>query len=142
MLYPCYDYRHHDNAKTTHCSRTRKKTEETGKTQVYPCSADRTRFGCCLLVFAWSTFHNFKTTQVLVEFRLTTESTPTSCEAPLSSDNISYALVTQLSQDRIWMMEYHCQRWTQNMSIAILSQQTHQQVMDGLVELGCAREIK
>ena len=97
--------------------------------------------GCCLLVFAWSTLHNSKTTtQGLVEFQLTTESAPTTCEAPLSPDNISYTLVTQLSQDRIWMMEYHCQRWTQNMSIAILSQQTHEQVMDGLVELGCRRD--
>jgi hypothetical protein len=38
------------------------------------------------------------------------------------------------------MMEYHCQRWTQKMSIAILSKQTHKHVMDRLVELGCRRD--
>jgi hypothetical protein len=34
----------------------------------------------------------------------------TTCHAPLAPDDISYTLVTQLSTNRLWMMEYHCQR--------------------------------
>jgi hypothetical protein len=100
---------------------------------------------CCLLVclFAWSTFSNSKTTtQAPIElFQLVSESATTTCETPLSPDEIAYSLVTQLSHNRMWMMEYHCQRWTQHMSIAILSHQTHEQVMDILVEeLKCSRD--
>jgi hypothetical protein len=37
------------------------------------------------------------------------QSSFSSCEAPAEA---SFTLVTQCSDDRLWMMEYHCQRWS------------------------------
>jgi hypothetical protein len=116
--------------------------------------------GCgYLFVFAWSVLASSQTTAQAVpfltlplpslvtpspppppprkDFQLVTESATTTCEAPLSPDDISYTLVTQLSTNRIWMMEYHCQRWTQHMSIAILTNETHNQVMEELIQWNC-----
>jgi hypothetical protein len=60
----------------------------------------------------------------------------------LSPDDVSYTLVTQLSQDRLWMMEHHCQRWgpSHPMSIAVFTNQTVAEVRSQLVALGCAPE--
>lgn len=51
---------------------------------------------------------------------------PSSCNTPLSHTDISYTLVTQCSQDRLWMMKYHCQRWgrTNPISIGVYTNQT------------------
>ena len=50
--------------------------------------------------------------------------------------DVSYTLVTQLSDDRLWMMEYHCERWGYDnpISIAILSNQTYDDITSLLIE--------
>ena len=58
---------------------------------------------------------------------------------PISADEVDFTLVSQLSLDRIWMMEHHCQRWGGNshMSIAILTNETRQQTLARLESMGC-----
>ena len=65
-----------------------------------------------------------------------------SCSEPLHADDVSYTLVTQMNDDRLWMMEYHCQRWGSNtMSIAVLSEHSYEQVWKTLTEdLRCDAE--
>jgi hypothetical protein len=75
------------------------------------------------------------------KFFTTSEYAP-SCDA-LIPDDINYTLVTQLSQDRLWMMEHHCQRWGVDhpISIAVLTNQTMTQVTSTLTDLGCSSDF-
>ena len=41
------------------------------------------------------------------------------CTKVIDWSEIDYTLVTQLSEDRMWMMEEHCNRWTGHMSILL-----------------------
>jgi len=45
------------------------------------------------------------------------------CDRITDSSSIDFTLVSQLSEDRLWMLPYHCQRWGFNnkMSVVILS---------------------
>jgi hypothetical protein len=71
------------------------------------------------------------------KFEVYTPNAP-SCNEPLDSDDdVSFTLVTQLSEDRLWMMEHHCQRYHQAMSIAIYTNRTHQEVADDLKAMNC-----
>jgi Glycosyl-transferase for dystroglycan len=58
----------------------------------------------------------------------------------LSPDEVTFTLVTQLSEDRLWMMEHHCQRWGEDrpISIAVHTNQTLLSVQDKLIEMGCS----
>jgi len=74
------------------------------------------------------------------DFRLTTPNAP-SCSEPIDADSISFTLVSQLSQDRIWMLPYHCKRWGDNpMSIVIFTDEDAAAVKDKLVGEGCSEE--
>ena len=72
---------------------------------------------------------------------------PTSCEAPLEKDDVEFTLVTQVSADRLWMMEHHCKRWKLEdefyypMSIAVLSKESSAQVHQKLRDFGCNMEL-
>lgn len=44
------------------------------------------------------------------------------CQPLPDPESISYTLVTQSSESRLWMMQYHCQKWNQNIAIAIASE--------------------
>jgi hypothetical protein len=60
---------------------------------------------------------------------------------PMTAEDVSFTLVTQVSLDRLWMMQYHCERWsydyTSPISVAVLTNQTTLQTRDALVSLGC-----
>lgn len=59
----------------------------------------------------------------------------------MTADEVSYTLVTQLSGDRLWMMEHHCQRWGPHpISIAVVTNETAQKVRNRLTDLGCPRK--
>jgi Glycosyl-transferase for dystroglycan len=74
--------------------------------------------------------------QAYPPFRHVTENAP-ECTA-VSISEVDFTLVTQLSSERIWMMGQHCQRWGKHpISIAILSNRTHDGVWKYLMELGC-----
>lgn len=74
------------------------------------------------------------------DFRLTTPNAP-SCTEPIDADSISFTLVSQLSQDRIWMLPYHCKRWGNNpMSVVIFTDEDAEVVKNKLVIEGCSKE--
>ena len=70
------------------------------------------------------------------QFQRFTEEAP-SCSDPINADDIHFTLVTQLSSDRLWMMEHHCKRWHNDMSVAVLTNKTLGDVTDELVQMGC-----
>ena len=69
-------------------------------------------------------------------FQKFTLSAPVCSGKRIHAIDVSYTLVTQLSSDRLWMMEYHCQRWGPDnpISIAILSNQTYEEITDLLID--------
>jgi len=74
------------------------------------------------------------------DFKLTTPNAP-SCSDPIDADSISFTLVSQLSQDRIWMVPHHCKRWGDNpMSIVIFTDEDAAVVKNRLVIEGCSQE--
>jgi hypothetical protein len=77
------------------------------------------------------------------DFKLHTPNAP-SCSSAINSDEISFTLVSQLSQDRIWMIPYHCKRWGKDnpMSIVIFTDENAEDVKRRLVtpEGGCSEE--
>jgi len=93
-------------------------------------------------------------------FELSSRDAPTSCyrngngqDANVLQDkDVGFTLVTQVSADRLWMMEHHCQRWSSNgdgihnmtaglpsypMSIAVYTSDTIEHVQQQLQDLGC-----
>ena len=63
------------------------------------------------------------------------------CE-DVKPEEVTYSLVTQCSDDRIWMMQHHCQRWCSNnskpfISLVVYTNQTIEEIKAKLVELGC-----
>jgi len=72
-------------------------------------------------------------------FELVSSDAPV-CRPLTSPDEITVTLVTQLSEDRLWMMEHHCDRYVKNghsMSIAVYSNNTREQVLEMLREMDC-----
>lgn len=54
-------------------------------------------------------------------------------------NEISYSLVTQLSDNRLWMMERHCAGWKSDISLAVFTNRTKDLVENELVKLGCSK---
>lgn len=70
-------------------------------------------------------------------FRLESEEAP-KCRAIESPSHIDTTLVTQLSDDRLWMMKHHCERYGPHLvSIAVYSKSPIEDVVSTLVTLGC-----
>ncbi|KAI2492308.1 Glycosyl-transferase for dystroglycan [Fragilaria crotonensis] len=61
----------------------------------------------------------------------------------MTADNVSFTLVTQLSMDRLWMMQHHCERWVHaaSISVAVLTNQTTLQTREALIDLGCQGDV-
>lgn len=56
----------------------------------------------------------------------------------LSPDDITFTLVSQCSDDRLWMMKYHCERWKNHpISLAVYTNRTQQEIEQELVTLNC-----
>jgi len=48
-----------------------------------------------------------------------------SCQDPLEVKDVSFTLVTQVSEDRLWLITQHCQRWAPgHISVAVFTNQT------------------
>lgn len=68
------------------------------------------------------------------KFRLDTPNAP-SCSLPLNASSISFTLVTQLSNDRMWMIPYHCKRWGNNpISVVVFSNRDATEVKENAVK--------
>lgn len=58
---------------------------------------------------------------------------PPKCDQQtITPDSIDITLVTQLSIDRLWMMQYHCQRWNHKISLIVYSQKDIKMTVDDL----------
>ena len=73
-------------------------------------------------------------------FQLQLEGAPPCTE--LQPADIAYTLVTQLSTDRLWMMEPHCHRWGLDapISVVFFTDETPESITDQLLSLGCRRD--
>ena len=70
------------------------------------------------------------------KFELYTPNAPSCIDAD-PADEIDYTLVTQLSDDRLWMMEYHCQRYPHKMSIAVYTNRSLDDVITDFQAMNC-----
>ena len=62
-----------------------------------------------------------------------------SCARPLDAPAVAFTLVSQLSEDRLWMVPFHCERWGDRpVSLAVFSDRTPADVRRELVQKGCA----
>lgn len=50
----------------------------------------------------------------------------------VDEDDVSFTLVTQCSDNRLWMINYHCERWSGPISLVVYTNQTAEQVQDSL----------
>lgn len=75
------------------------------------------------------------------DFQLYTPHAP-SCSNPLTAEDVSFTLVSQLSGDRLWMVPYHCERWgaTNPMSIVVFTDRPADEVKMALVLKGCSND--
>jgi hypothetical protein len=64
------------------------------------------------------------------------------CRDPLDPAEVSYTLASQLSDDRVWMVRHHCERWggENPISIAVFTDRAHGDVMSELTSAGCSDE--
>jgi hypothetical protein len=70
-------------------------------------------------------------------FQLVSEAAP-HCTPLNSVDQVTFTLVTQFSDDRMWMMEHHCLRWTGGpISVAVFTSKTVDEVLEDLRSLHC-----
>lgn len=77
------------------------------------------------------------------DFGLVSSGAP-SCSS-LQSDEVEFTVVSQMSSNRLWMMEYHCSRWKHSFSIALYqpdgeSGTTIDRVYKELEQMGCSRD--
>lgn len=74
------------------------------------------------------------------DFKFNTPIAP-SCDIPVDTHDLAFTLVTQLSNDRLWMIPYHCKRWGEHpISIAVFSNRQADDVKEQLVKEGCNAE--
>eukprot|EP00928_Gymnodinium_smaydae_P091290 TRINITY_DN74999_c0_g1_i1.p1 TRINITY_DN74999_c0_g1~~TRINITY_DN74999_c0_g1_i1.p1 ORF type:complete len:357 (+),score=15.08 TRINITY_DN74999_c0_g1_i1:81-1151(+) len=66
--------------------------------------------------------------------------TLSSCRNPLKPDDISYTLVTQLTDDRLWMIEHLCSRWGAGhpVSLAVYTSKSIEEVREQSIKVGCS----
>lgn len=57
----------------------------------------------------------------------------------VDSKDIAFTLVTQLSDERLWMMRHHCEGWKSDVSLAVFTNRSKQEVEQQLKALGCSR---
>ena len=81
-------------------------------------------------------FHWEATSGTLTKFEKYSEQAPV-CSHLSSVEQISFTLVTQLSYDRLWMMEHHCKRYQYEMSIAIFTNFTYEETLLELESMNC-----
>ena len=54
------------------------------------------------------------------------------------AEDVTFTLVTQLSEERLWMLQHHCERWDVHpISIALFTRRTRVEVEEDLTKLGC-----
>jgi Glycosyl-transferase for dystroglycan len=63
------------------------------------------------------------------------------CQSDLTADDVDFTVATQLSLNRLWMLEHHCARWTHAISLAVYigndTATTVESIADELLHMGC-----
>ena len=68
------------------------------------------------------------------------------CDTTISENDIDFTIATQLSYNRLWMMEHHCFRWTHAMSLAIYigndetTTITRDSIRQEMIQMGCSEQ--
>ena len=81
------------------------------------------------------------------QFKQFSRDAPNFCNATLKESDVEFTLVTQMSADRIWMMEHHCYRWRlanhtfYPISVAVLTNETTAETKSLLQGMGCDLDI-
>jgi hypothetical protein len=73
------------------------------------------------------------------DFQTETRGAP-SC-ARVDPNDMAFTLATQLSDERLWMMQHHCAGWKSDIALAILTSRTQESVEHELRTLGCGRNL-
>lgn len=77
-------------------------------------------------------------------FKRYTEGAP-ECTEVVDPAEVTFTLVTQLSLNRLWMMEQHCARWKHDISVAVYlgkdATETSVTLHNQLVNMGCSEQI-
>lgn len=95
-----------------------------------------------LLAVALVVFANIPGSRSRSSIRFETRSLSAPPCLPLSDpQDISYTLVTQLSQDRLWMMQHHCERYPHPMSIAVWTNNTLHETRSYLLAMQCDLDL-
>lgn len=97
-------------------------------------------FTLILIIPFWFSTHSSSTPseQSIVEekFKLQSNEAP-SCDLSISTENdIEFTLVTQFSDDRLWMLQEHCERWLGSISISIFTNMTILEVESEITQFG------
>lgn len=66
-----------------------------------------------------------------IPFQATAMNAP-SCSVELDVADISFTLVTQVSEDRLWMLTQHCKRWPGVISVAVFTDKSVKELEDQL----------
>lgn len=83
-------------------------------------------------------FYNTWTSRINQSFFQIESNDAPMCREIESPDDIGTTLVTQLSTERLWMMQHHCKRYGSHpMSIAVYSNSTRDQIVTDLEKMGC-----
>lgn len=62
------------------------------------------------------------------------------CSVDIDPADISYTLVIQLDDNRLWVMRHHCTRWSELISLAVLTDEMESTIVGELEEMGCRTE--
>ncbi|KAL7489962.1 hypothetical protein ACHAW6_015755 [Cyclotella cf. meneghiniana] len=74
------------------------------------------------------------------DFKLDTPHAP-SCSLPLDASSVTFTLVSQLSDDRMWMIPHHCERWGDHpISVVVFSDRDAAKIKANAVKEGCSEE--
>jgi len=88
-------------------------------------------------LLAVTSSNNQSSTDSDSQFQQITPSSPQCHKQPLEVDNIDYTLCLQSSEDRLWMMKYHCERWHNFISLVVHTNRSSDDIHKELVEMGC-----
>lgn len=92
-------------------------------------------------ITAASKGHNKDGRSLIAVPKFETETRGASPCARVDLNDMAFTLATQLSDERLWMMEHHCAGWESNIALAILTSRTQESVEHELRTLGCGHNL-
>jgi hypothetical protein len=84
---------------------------------------------CAVRYWPFPTIPTTITTSTTTTFQLHSKHAP-ACTPLTHKEQVDFTVVTQTSEDRLWMLQYHCQRWPGPISIAVFTQLPLSQIKD------------